>query len=91
MAMREQQPPTSEDREAAREYVVQRLGLISMVVWVVLVMAFMWFVFPSRPFRPTIGMMLGTLALGLAAAPWVVYPYLVERVARRRAATRSHG
>jgi len=90
--MREQQVlPTSEDREAAREYVVQRLGLISMAIWVVLVMAFMWFVYPTRPFRPTAGMMLGSLALGLAAAPWVIYPYLVERTARRRAATRSHG
>jgi threonine/homoserine efflux transporter RhtA len=90
--MREQQErPTPEEREAAREYVVQRLGLVSMVIWIVLVMAFMWFVFPSRTFRPTVGMMLGTMALGLAAAPWVVYPYLVERVARRRAAARTHG
>jgi hypothetical protein len=87
----QQEAPTTEEREAAREYVVQRLGFVSMVIWVVLVMGFMWFVFPSRPFKPTIGMMLGSLALGLAAAPWVVYPYFVERVARKRAATRAHG
>jgi hypothetical protein len=92
MAMREQQvPPTAEEREAAREYVVQRLGFVSMVIWVVVVMGFMWFVFPTAPFRVTVGMMLGTFAFGLAAAPWIVYPFFVEHVARRCAATRAHG
>src|SRR3954470_2555373 len=82
-------PPTAEDREEAREGAVQRLGLVSMAIWVLVVVAFMWFVFPNRPFKPTIGMMLGSVAFALALVPWAAYPTLVERLARQRAAARG--
>jgi uncharacterized membrane protein len=81
--------PTDLERAEAREYVVQRLALVSAVIWALVVMGFMWFVFPTRPFRPTVGMMLGSFALALAVVPWIAYPFLVERVARRRAAART--
>lgn len=83
--------PTPTEREEAREYAVQRLGIVSAVIWVVVVMGFMWFVFPLYPFKPTVGALLGTFALALAFLPWAAYPILVERNAHQRAAARARG
>ena len=75
--------PTKWQRQQAKELVAQRLGLVSMVIWVVGVLAFMILVFPGRPFKPSVGMMVGMALLALAALPWVAYWHLVERVARQ--------
>ena len=83
--------PTPTDREEAREYAVQRLGIVSAVIWVVVVMGFMWFVFPLYPYKPTVGALLGTFAAALAVVPWAAYPILVERNAHQRAAARASG
>ncbi len=90
--MSEQEPtPSATDRDEAREYTIQRLGIVSAVIWVLVVMGFMWFVFPAHQFKPTIGAFLGTFAMALAVLPWSVYPILVERNARERAAARARG
>jgi hypothetical protein len=75
-------PPTEWRRAQARERVIQRLGLVSMVIWVVGVLAFMVLVYPSRPFKPSIGMLVGMLCFALAALPWLAYGWLVERASR---------
>jgi hypothetical protein len=77
--------PTEGRRARARERVIQRLGLVSMVIWVVGVLAFMVLVYPGRPFKPSIGMLVGMLCFALAALPWLAYGWLVERASREEA------
>ena len=66
-------------RQVAREYVSQRLALVSLVVWSLGVLAFMILVYPGRPFRPSIGMMVALVMAGVAALPWLAYRPLVDR------------
>ncbi len=75
----ESQPPSEWERQQAHDYVMQRLAPISAVIWAVGMIAFMVFVFPGRPFKPSIGMVIGAWLLALAAVPWIAYPRLVER------------
>jgi hypothetical protein len=81
--------PSAADREEARDRVVQRLGLVSMVIWVVVVIGLMWFLFPTRSFKPTVGVTFGALAFALAIIPWIAYPFLLERELRQRVAPRG--
>ena len=78
-------PPTDWQRQEARDFVAQRLGLLSMAIWVVGMLAFMFLVFPVGAFKPSSGMFVGMALLALAALPWLAYWRLVEEVARRRA------
>ena len=78
--------PTEEHRQQAKEWVVHRLGLISLAIWVVGVLIFMTVLFPGRGLKPTTGVQAGMVCLAIAALPWLAYWYLVKRVARRRAA-----
>ena len=66
-------------RQQAREHVSQRLALVSLVLWSLGVLAFMIVVFPGRPFRPSIGMMVALVMAGVAALPWLAYRPLVDR------------
>jgi len=75
-------PPPDSRRQQARELVIQRLGLVSMAIWVVGILVFLTAVLPGRPFRPSIGALVGTFMLCIAAIPWLAYGPLVERVAR---------
>jgi hypothetical protein len=81
--------PTVEDREAAREYVMHRLGLVSMAVWVVGVLLFMTVVFPGSGLRPTSGMIVGAAMFFVAALPWLAFHLLVERRAHQLARARG--
>ncbi|HZU05552.1 MAG TPA: hypothetical protein VFB73_06230 [Chloroflexota bacterium] len=74
--------PAEWRRAQARERVIQRLGLVSLVIWVVGVLAFMVLVYPARPFKPSVGMLVGMLCFALAALPWLAYGWLVERASR---------
>jgi len=72
-------PVTREEqaRRQAREAVVQGLGLISMIIWVSGVLAFLIWVYPARPFKPSSGMLAGLVMLAIAALPWLAYRPLV--------------
>ncbi|HUS16762.1 MAG TPA: hypothetical protein VM536_17335 [Chloroflexia bacterium] len=76
--------PTDWQIEQAKELVAQRLGLISMVIWVVGVLLFMTLIYPNRPFRPTAGMFAGVVLVIPAALPWLSYGRLVNRIARQQ-------
>ena len=83
--MSDEAPPlTPWQRHQAKEIVAQRLGLISMVIWVVGVLLFMIVLFPSGEFRRSSGGIVGGLCFVLAALPWLGYWHLVERVARQQ-------
>jgi hypothetical protein len=81
-------PPTEWERDQAREHVTQRLAAVSAAIWAIGMIAFMVFWFPSGSFRPSIGAVVASYLLALAALPWVTYSFLVNRAirARRRAA-----
>lgn len=72
-------------RQEAREWVIQRLALVSTVIWVIAVLIFLVGIYPSYYFRPSSGMMAGMIALGIAAIPWLAFRPLVDRQMRQRA------
>ncbi|MBX5492720.1 MAG: hypothetical protein IRZ14_16335 [Chloroflexi bacterium] len=74
-------PSASQDqaRQQAREAVIQWLGLISMAIWVIGILAFMIWLYPARPLKPSSGMLAGLVMLGVAALPWLAYRPLVQR------------
>jgi hypothetical protein len=60
-------------RQQARETVVQWLGLLSMAIWVLGILVFLIWLYPSRPFKPSSGMLAGLAMLAVAALPWLAY------------------
>lgn len=83
----EQRAEDSPARREAREAVSQRLALISMIVWVVGILGFMFVLYPGRPWKPSSGMLVALVMMGVAALPWLAYRPLVER--RLRGADRA--
>ena len=59
------------------------LGAISLVVWFVVAfgLSVPWFIDEDTP-QPIL--VAGGIALGVAALPWLAYPWLVRRLTRRR-------
>jgi hypothetical protein len=59
------------------------LGALSLVIWFVVAFALgvKWFIDEDTP-QPIL--VAGGIALGVAALPWLAYPWLVRRLTRRR-------
>jgi hypothetical protein len=74
-------PAPNVRRQQARELVIQRLSLVSTVIWVVGILVFLTAIYPGRPLRPSSGALFGTFMLCIAAIPWLAYGPLVERAA----------
>lgn len=63
----------------AREATVERLALVSSLIWSLGALLFYVFVMYPLDVKPSIGMLGGLALLVPAALPWIAYPRLVQK------------
>ncbi len=71
--------PTEESVRQARQSVIERLALISALIWMFSALLFyVLYMYPTN-LKPSTGMLGGMALLIPAALPWLAYPRLVAR------------